>query len=268
MDSLANITEVIPLFYLGVLASFFAGAATGIGGLPILVTQSISRRAQDTMLGFGAGVMLAATSFSLIIPGIDAVTSTTGNTIYAAVVMVAGIMLGGVFLYLGDRFLPHEHFIKGREGLDTAKLRRVWLFILAITLHNFPEGMAVGVGFGTGDIQNGLVLAIGIGLQNIPEGLVVAMALLAHNYTRGYSLWIALLSGLVEPVGGAIGAGIIQISQPLLPWGLAFAAGAMLYVISNEIIPESHRKGYEREATFGVLIGFVVMMFLDVTLGG
>ncbi|MCF7805749.1 MAG: ZIP family metal transporter [Candidatus Marinimicrobia bacterium] len=268
MDVITSLTEVIPIFYLGVFASLAAGLATGVGGLPILFTTSISQRAQDTMLGFGAGVMLAATSFSLIIPGIDAATAGGGTTTYAAFVMVGGIMLGGFFLFLGDRYLPHEHFIKGREGLDTYKLRRVWLFILAITLHNFPEGMAVGVGFGTGNVHDGLVLAIGIGLQNIPEGLVVAMALVSHNYTKGYALWIALLSGLVEPVGGALGAGIIQISRPLLPWGLAFAAGAMLYVISNEIIPESHRKGYEREATFGVLIGFVVMMFLDVTLGG
>jgi len=267
MNTVTALIEAVPIFYLGVFSSLAAGLATGVGGLPVLFTQSISQRLQDTMLGFGAGVMLAATSFSLIIPGIDAAAGNSGSTVLAAVVMVGGIMLGGLFLFLGDKYLPHEHFIKGREGIDTTKLRRVWLFILAITLHNFPEGMAVGVGFGTGDVRNGLVLAIGIGLQNIPEGLVVALALITHKYSKGYSLLIALLSGLVEPVGGAIGAGIIQISRPLLPWGLAFAAGAMLYVISNEIIPESHRKGYEREATFGVLIGFVIMMFLDVTLG-
>ena len=267
MNSILSALQDIPIFWLGIAASLAAGTATGVGGLPVLFTQNFSVKLQDTMLGFGAGVMLAATSFSLLLPGIDAAVVTTGSTVYAAGIMCGGILLGGIMLYLGDIYLPHEHFIKGREGIETDKLRRIWLFILAITLHNFPEGMAVGVGFGTGDVQNGLVLAIGIGLQNIPEGLVVALALTAHKYSRGYALWIALLSGLVEPVGGALGAGIIQIARPLLPWGLAFAAGAMLYVISNEIIPESHRKGFEREATFGVLIGFMVMMFLDVTLG-
>ncbi len=249
------------------MASLAAGLATGAGALPVFFTQKISEKTQDTMLGFGAGVMLAATSFSLIIPGIEAAGETTGSPVLSAAIIVAGIILGGIFLYMSDIYLPHEHFFKGREGIDKAKLRRIWLFIIAITLHNFPEGMAVGVGFGAGNIRNGLVLAIGIGLQNIPEGLVVALALISHKYSKPASVGIALLTGLVEPVGGALGAGIVHIFLPLLPWGLAFAAGAMLYVISNEIIPESHRKGFEREATFGVLIGFVLMMFLDVTLG-
>ncbi len=252
---------------LGIGASLAAGTATGVGAIPVLFTRKISVRAQDSMLGFGAGVMLAATSFSLILPGIEAANQNTGNPAISALIIVIGIMLGGTFLFLGDKYLPHEHFIKGKEGTDIAKLRRIWLFIFAITLHNFPEGMAVGVGFGTGNIRNGVVLAIGIGLQNIPEGLVVALALISHQYTKLSACGIALLTGLVEPVGGALGAGVVHIFLPLLPWGLAFAAGAMLYVISNEIIPESHRKGYEREATFGVLIGFVLMMFLDVTLG-
>jgi len=267
MDALVQEFTDISVIWLGIIASLAAGTATGLGSIPVLFTQKISVRAQDTMLGFGAGVMLAATSFSLIIPGIEAATQNTGSSNLAAVITVLGILLGGVFLYLGDRYLPHEHFIKGKEGADRAKLRRIWLFIIAITLHNFPEGMAVGVGFGSGDIRNGLVLAIGIGLQNIPEGLVVALALISHHYSKGFSCGIALLTGLVEPIGGALGAGVVHIFLPLLPWGLAFAAGAMLYVISHEIIPESHRKGYELEATFGVLVGFVLMMFLDVTLG-
>jgi ZIP family zinc transporter len=219
------------------------------------------------MLGFGAGVMLAATSFSLIVPGIDAAYEDTGSAALSAVIVSAGILLGGAFLWASDRYSPHEHFISGPEGADPGNLRRIWLFIIAITLHNFPEGLAVGVGFGNGDINNGVALATGIGLQNIPEGLVVALALISEKYSLKKALLIPLLTGLVEPVGGLIGAGLVSIATPVLPWGLAFAAGAMLFVISDEIIPESHRKGFEKEATAGVMIGFVVMMFLDVTLG-
>tara|TARA_Y100000031_G_C8196691_1_gene374050 strand:- start:343 stop:1131 length:789 start_codon:yes stop_codon:yes gene_type:complete len=252
-----------PLWALGVFFSLAAGLATGVGALPIFFTRNVSVKLQDIFLGFGAGVMLAATSFSLIIPGLEA----AGNGVKAATIIVAGIMLGGIFLWAADKFIPHEHFIKGHEGADSLKLKKVWLFVLAITLHNFPEGMAVGVGFGTGDIGNGLSLALGIGLQNMPEGLVVALALIAHKYGILKSFLIALATGLVEPIGGLLGAGVISVFQVLLPWGLAFAAGAMLFVISDEIIPESHRKGFAKQATFGVMVGFVIMLFLDVTLG-
>ncbi len=251
------------IFLLGFTASLLAGLATGVGAIPTLFTRKISEKTQDVLLGFGAGVMLAATSFSLIIPGIEA----AGGGTKGAAVMVVGIVLGGSFLWAADRIIPHEHFISGPDGASAAALKRIWLFVLAITLHNFPEGLAVGVGFGGGDIAKGTSLAIGIGLQNIPEGLVVALALMTQNYSRGYSFLIALLSGLVEPIGGLIGAGLVSIARPILPWGLAFAAGAMLFVVSDEIIPETHRKGFEKPATFGVLTGFVVMMFLDVVLG-
>ncbi len=252
-----------PVWLLGAVASLAAGLATGVGALPVLFTKKISQRTQDVMMGFGAGVMLAATSFSLIVPAVDAVGGGWGG----AFTVGAGMILGGLFLWASDKYSPHEHFIKGPEGADANKLKRIWLFVIAITLHNFPEGLAVGVGFGGGDIQNGMTLAIGIGLQNMPEGLVVALALLTLKYSMKYALGVALLTGLVEPVGGILGAGIVSVSQPILPWGLAFAAGAMLFVISDEIIPESHRKGFEKEATFGVMAGFVVMMLLDVGLG-
>lgn len=258
-----NYFQDIPVTILGFVASTLAGAATGIGALPVLFTRNISVRTQDIMLGFGAGVMLSATSFSLIVPGLEA----AGGGVRAALIVSAGIVLGGLFLWLNDKTLPHEHFIKGPEGADAKKLKRVWLFIIAITLHNFPEGLAVGVGFGGGDVANGLSLALGIGLQNMPEGLVVALALVSQKYSVGKALWIAFLTGMVEPVGGLIGAGIVSVAAPFLPWGLAFAAGAMLFVISDEIIPESHLNGYEKQATFGVIVGFIIMMFLDVTLG-
>ena len=214
-------------------------------------------------MGFGAGVMLAATSFSLIIPGLEA----AGYGVKAASIMVIGILLGGIFLWLTDKLIPHEHFFKRNKNLDSNKLKKIWLFILAITIHNFPEGMAVGVGFGGGDILNGISLAIGIGLQNIPEGLVVAIALVALNYSLKKSFLIVLATGLVEPIGGFLGAGIVSVFQPILPWGLAFAAGAMLHVITDDIIPESHSKGFATQATAGLMIGFVLMLFLDVTLG-
>ena len=252
-----------PVWLLGTLFSLFAGLATGVGALPIFFTRKISDKLQDVLMGFGAGVMLAATSFSLIVPGLK----VAGYGINAALIVVFGILLGGIFLYLTDKIIPHEHFIKGHEGIDLVRLKRIWLFIFAITIHNFPEGMAVGVGFGGGDIANGITLAIGIGLQNIPEGLVVALALLAHRYSLSKSFLIALATGLVEPIGGLLGAGIVSIFMPLLPWGLAFAAGAMLFVVSDEIIPESHRKEFAKQATFGLMVGFVVMLFLDVVLG-
>jgi len=146
-------------------------------------------------------------------------------------------------------------------------LEAIWLFVIAITIHNFPEGLAVGVGFGSGDVGNGIALAIGIGLQNMPEGLAVALALLGEKYTRRVAFLVALLTGLVEPIGGFLGLFLIQWMQWILPYGLAFAAGAMLFVISDEIIPETHRSGFERLATYAVVVGFLVMMFLDNTLG-
>lgn len=241
------------LILLGALASLLAGCATGVGALPILFTARVSQRLLDGMLGFAAGVMLAATSFSLIVPAIE---------LGGVWITVAGVAMGAVFLDQIHRLTPHLHLVLGREGPSSA-LSRVWLFVLAITLHNFPEGAAVGVGFGAGDISAGTALAIGIGLQNMPEGLAVALALLREHYPRGRALLIALLSGLVEPIGGLLGVSAVTVARPILPFGLAFAAGAMLFVISDEIIPETHRRGFERVATFGVVIGFIVMMTLD-----
>lgn len=255
--------EQYNVILVGFMASVVAGCATGLGALPIFFTRNISHKLLDTMLGFAAGVMLAATSFSLIIPAIEA----GGGGVKGATITLVGILLGGIFLDLMDKYSPHVHLLEGREEGGKSSLAKVWLFIIAITLHNFPEGLAVGVGFGNGDIANGLSLAMGIGLQNMPEGLAVALALIREKYTPWKAFFIALFTGLVEPVGGILGIALVQIAQPILPLGLAFAAGAMLFVISDEIIPETHKHGYERMATYGLLIGFVIMMFLDVTLG-
>ena len=181
--------------------------------------------------------------------------------------MAAGIGIGSLFLSLAHRFFPHEHFFKGQEGKNTANLARVWLFIFAIALHNFPEGLAVGVSFGGDNISDGISTAVGIGLQNMPEGLVVAVSLVAEGYSVNYALWISFLTSIVEPLGGIIGLGIVSIAQFILPWALAFAAGAMLFVICDEIIPESHQRGKEREGTIGIIIGFITMMVLDIYFG-
>jgi ZIP family zinc transporter len=252
------------LVVLGVLASAAAGLATGLGAVPALFLKKISDRLLNTLLGGAAGVMLAATSFSLIVPGIEA-----GNKVWpgwGVWVVVVGMLVGAVFLDRVDKLLPHEHFLMGHEG-PTSTLRRIWLFVIAITIHNFPEGLAVGVGFGGGDIGAGTSLAIGIGLQNMPEGLAVAMPLMALGYNRWKAFGIATLTGLVEPIGGLLGVGAVTIFKPVLPFGLAFAAGAMLFVISDEIIPETHSKGKSRMATFGVMVGFVIMMAMDNLLG-
>lgn len=241
------------IIWFGVVASLLAGLATGAGATPVLFTKKVSDKLLDVMLGFSAGVMLAATSFSLIIPAVE---------LGGLWIAVFGIVLGALTLHLIDRYVPHLHPALGLEGRPS-RLSRVWLFILAITIHNFPEGLAVGVSFGGGDIAAGLVIATAIGLQNMPEGLAVALPLVREEYTRHRALWYATLTGLVEPLGGLLGVALVSIFMPILPWGLAFAAGAMLFVVSDEMIPESHRKGFEREATFGLILGFVVMMFLD-----
>lgn len=243
-----------------------AAGATALGTLPVVFSQTLSEKSQDIMFGFGAGVMLAASAFSLVAPGIEA-AGAQGHGAWAAAFIVGGaILLGGAVLLLMDRLLPHEHFIKGKEGAEAQKLRRTWLFVFAIALHNVPEGLAIGVGYVGSDPLRATALATGIAIQDVPEGLVVAVALLAAGYGRAMSVSLGMLSGLVEPLGAVVGAAVVGWSAPLLPWGLGFAAGAMLFVVSHEIIPESHRKGHEVYATGGLMVGFVLMMALDTAL--
>lgn len=269
------------LIWLGIIASMAAGLATGIGSIPVFFTRSISRKLLDALLGIAAGVMLAATSFSLIVPAIE----KGGGGVRGATIALVGILCGGFFIDFVDKFFPDTNLLanavngndKGENGLKKSllarlnmspQLRKVWLFVIAITIHNFPEGLAVGVGFGDGDIANGISLAIGIGLQNLPEGLAVALPLIRAKYSNGKAFLIALSSGLVEPIGGLLGVGLVQVSRPILPFAMAFAAGAMIFVISHEIIPETqNHEGHSKLATHALIIGFVVMMFLDNTLG-
>jgi len=247
---------------LGILASLAAGLATSVGSIPIFFTKDISKKVMNCLLGFAAGVMLAATSFSLIIPSIE----SGGGGIKGAAIALGGILIGGLFLDFVDKMFPDTNLMAG-PGKNHDNLRRVWLFVMAITIHNFPEGMAVGVGFGDGNIANGLSLAIAIGLQNIPEGLAVALPLRREGYSTLKAFGVAAGTGLVEPVGGLLGVGLVQVAQPLLPWALAFAAGAMLFVIAYEIIPETQKDSSSKIATHVLLLGFVIMMFLDNVLG-
>jgi ZIP family zinc transporter len=262
---------------IGLLASLGAGLMTGIGALPVLAGRHPSARRSDTMLGFAAGVMLSASYLSLILPGLAAAEAQGHGRFAAAALAGAGLALGALFVAWLNRALPHEHFVAGREGAGAERvgaegvgsegMGRIWLFVLAITIHNFPEGLAVGVGFGGGDVANGMTLAIGIGLQNAPEGLAVAVALVGLGYSRLFAVAIATATGLVEPVGGLVGVVAVHASEALLPWGLTFAAGAMLFIISHEIIPETHRRGHQTAATAGLMVGVIAMMLLDVTLG-
>ena len=225
------------------LGGMVAAGATAAGTLPVLFARTIPQKMQDSMFGFGAGVMLAASAFSLVAPGITAAEAQGAGPWGAGLTVGAAILLGAAVLLLMDRLLPHEHFIKGREGIEAHRLRRTWLFVFAITLHNLPEGLAIGVGYAGNDPVRGTALATGIAIQDIPEGLVVAVALIAAGYKRAFAVALGMLSGLVEPVGAVLGAAVVGWSAALLPWGLGFAAGAMLFVISHEIIPESHRNG-------------------------
>ncbi|MBM3292011.1 ZIP family metal transporter [Candidatus Bathyarchaeota archaeon] len=242
----------------GLLASLLAGLSTGVGALPILFFRDVSDKLLDVMLGFAAGVMLAASSFSLIVPALE-----LSNVWVVAI----GFSFGALIIHMIDRFTPHIHLWKGAEGPKSKRFSGLMLMVLAIAIHNFPEGLAVGVSFGGGDLSRGLLVSLAIGLQNMPEGLAVAFPLVREGYSRSKALGIATLSGLVEPIGGLLGVALVSWTEPMLPWGLAFAAGAMVFVVSDEIIPESHRKGFEREATFGLIIGFLVMMVLDTYFG-
>ncbi|MDQ1522619.1 MAG: zinc transporter, family [Pyrinomonadaceae bacterium] len=257
--------SAIELAMLGSAVTLFS---TSLGALPTLFAKRVSERTQDMLMGFSAGVMLAATCFSLLNPALQMASARHGNKMFSGAVVAGFVLLGAGFLHMCDRYVPHEHFIKGREGgPPSVQLKRIWLFVFAITLHNFPEGLAVGAGVGSLDPAVATPILIGIALQDIPEGFVVALALTGVNYTRGQGMFVAFLTGVVEAVAALVGFAATLQTQTVLPWMLALAGGAMLYVISNEMIPESHRKEFAREATAGLMVGFVLMMFLDTSLG-
>ncbi len=249
--------EIVLLTALGV------GGATVIGSLIGFAFKRISHKFSDIILSFAAGVMLAAAVLGLIIPSID-----YGGK-YGIIVTVAGIFTGAVCLNLIDRLVPHLHRFVGNEteNHNNADLNKVLLFVLAIAIHNLPEGIAAGVGFGSGDTAQALIIAGGIALQNIPEGMVIIGPMLAAGVTARKTFISAMITGLVEVVGTLIGYFAVSISAAVLPFALAFAGGTMLYVISDEMIPETHAHGSERGSTYSLLVGFCVMLISDVLLG-
>jgi ZIP family zinc transporter len=253
-------------FLAGILGGLAAGLATGIGALGVYSLRDLSVRGHDLLLSVAAGIMLAATFFALLDPAIAVAQARSGSAWWTAVVACGGVCLGVAALAFAHRSLPHEHFVSGREGPDAAHVQRIWLFVLAITLHNLPEGMAVGVGIAAGDHGSGLPLAVGIGLQNVPEGLAVAAGLVAIGYRRTVAFLISLGTGVLEAVGAAFGAAAAVVAESLLPWALAFAGGAMLFVIVGEIIPETRRTQQDARTTFALLAGFAAMMGLDIVL--
>jgi len=251
------------------LATCFTWAITALGAAVVFTARDVSKRALDTMLGFAAGVMIAASYWSLLAPSIE---MSEGGNLPVWVPPAVGFLIGAAFLLGIDKVLPHLHLgfpVEEAEGIKTS-WRRSTLLILAITLHNIPEGLAVGVAFGAvaaglpaATLPAAIALAIGIGIQNFPEGLAVSMPLRREGMSRRKSFWYGQLSGLVEPIAGVIGAAAVILARPILPYALAFAAGAMIFVVVEELVPESQRGGNTDLATMGAIIGFVVMMILD-----
>jgi len=245
-----------------------AALATALGTLPVLFSQKFSQRTYDGFLGFGAGVMLAATAFSLVIPALAAAKAQGAGSIGASAIVGGGILLGTMLLLLLDRSTEGNNLAPAIDEsvIYANSLRRAWLFVLAVTLHNLPEGLAIGVAYAGVDMDKANMLATGISIQDVPEGLVVALALRSVGYNRMLSVGLGVMSGLIEPVAAVAGVALIGISAGLLPWGLAAAAGAMLFVICRDVIPEAHRSGNGTPACVSLVFGFIVMTVLDTAL--
>lgn len=269
--SLESIQSLSPILQ-ALLATLFTWAVTAAGAAVVFTTRNISRQLLDAMLGFAGGVMIAASYWSLLAPAIE---MSEGGLLPTWVPAVTGFLGGGVFLRVVDKLLPHLHLgfpRKEAEGIKTTWHRSI-LLVLAITLHNIPEGLAVGVAFGaaasgipSATVAGAVALAIGIGLQNFPEGIAVAVPLRREGMSALKSFWFGQLSAAVEPVAGVIGAAAVVFMRPLLPYALSFAAGAMIFVVVEEVIPESQRHHNTDLATMGAMVGFAIMMVLDVAL--
>ncbi len=255
------------------LATLFTWGVTALGAASVFLSRQFSQKALDAVLGFAAGVMIAASFWSLLAPAIEL---SEGQGVPNWLPALVGFVSGAACLRGMDFVLPHLHIgapMSEAEGLPT-HWRRSILLVMAITLHNIPEGLAVGVAFGAAALDStsatvpaAVALAIGIGLQNFPEGIAVAMPLRGNGISRLKSFWYGQLSAVVEPIAGVIGAAAVLVAEPILPYALSFAAGAMIFVVVEEVIPESHLEGHADLATFGTILGFAVMMTLDVALG-
>ena len=255
------------------VATLFTWFLTALGAGLVFFFKHIKRKVLDGMLGFAAGVMIAASYWSLLAPAIE---MAEASHLPAWVPATVGFLLGGFFLWFVDKLLPHLHLgfpVEEAEGIKTSWHRSI-LLVLAITLHNIPEGLAVGVAFGAlaadlpaATLAGAVALAVGIGIQNFPEGTAVSVPLRREGFSRLKSFWYGQLSGIVEPIAGVLGAAAVILIEPLLPYALAFAAGAMIYVVVEELIPESQLEKNTDIATLGAMFGFAVMMTLDVALG-
>lgn len=250
------------------LTALGVGGATIVGALIGFAFKNISHKFSDIILSFAAGVMLAAAVLGLIIPSVEYGDEGYGMPI-ALLITVVGIFVGALCLNLIDKLVPHLHALAGVESEEHRNegLGKVLLFVMAIAIHNLPEGIAAGVGFGSGDTSGAMIIAGGIALQNIPEGMVIIAPMLAAGVSKKRTLIIAALTGLVEVVGTLIGYLAVRVSVVILPFALAFAGGTMLYVISDEMIPETHAHGAQRGATYALLSGFALMLCMDFLLG-
>lgn len=247
-----------------VITALGVGGATIVGALIGFLFEKIPHKWHDAILGFAAGIMLAAAVLGLIVPSVELVGKS------GIWVSAVGILMGAIFLNAMDKLTPHLHHISGvdeEEHKNNASLNKIMLFVMAIAIHNLPEGLAAGVGFGAGDIGNAITVALGIALQNIPEGMVIISPMLLAGVSKKRTLLIASFTGFVEVAGTFVGYFAAILSAAILPFALAFAGGTMLYVISDEMIPETHSHGYERMATYALLIGFIVMLFMDTLIG-
>ncbi len=258
----------LPPVIQALLATIFTWFLTALGAGVVFFKKNVSRKVLDFSLGFSAGIMISASIWSLLIPSIE-----ISHGKYPWLPAAAGFLIGGFFLRLLDKYIPHLHLFLPEEKAEGIKsnLQKTSLLILAITIHNFPEGLAIGVAFGSvasgTSIAAAIALAIGIGIQNFPEGMAVSLPLRKEGYSQMKSFWYGQLSAVVEPFGGVLGATLVIISKSLLPYLLAFAAGAMIFVVVEELIPESQSAENADLATTGTLIGFIVMMVLDVAFG-
>lgn len=250
----------------GLFASGVAALGTALGATTLLIRRDWSPTQQSRLLAAAAGVMLGATFFSLILPALDSLQSEHG-TVWGTLWVALLIGVGAASVGLLNQVVPHQHPVKGREGPEDAGLSGPTLFVLAISLHNLPEGLSVGVASAS-DFSAGLPVLLGITAQNLPEGFAVAAALLGDGSCRSAAVGIGALTGLAEVLGGTIGALVVGVGTAVVPFAYAFAAGAMLFVISGEVIPETHARGKESASTYGLVFGFCAMMLLDVTLGG
>ena len=250
-----------------ILTAVGVGGATVIGALIGLFFKNPSHKLNDIILSFAAGVMLAAAVIGLILPSVE---FGEGHW-FSLLVTIAGVFCGAICLNLIDKLVPHLHKLTGIDGElhpeNSAKLNKVLLFVIAIAIHNLPEGIAAGVSFGSGDMSQAITVAAGIALQNIPEGMVIIAPMIAGGMNKGRTFLIAATTGVIEVVGTFIGFFAVSISTAILPFALAFAGGTMLYVISDEMIPETHAHGNERASTYSLLAGFCVMLVFDVLLG-